>query len=176
MKTFFSLLTLLCLQLSLFSQSTEDEKAIHQLVQTMTEGWTNGDGEQFASVFADQHDFIVWTGYYLRNIGPNENAAAHQEIFDTFYKDTRLYYVVDKIRFIREDIALIHVFGAVSPKSESRPKDPRVLWTGTMEKADGRWKILSFHNLDLEVYQDDGIKAGAPMSPEIMYASWYEAK
>jgi hypothetical protein len=84
-----------------------------------------------------------------------------------------LHYVIDKIKFIREDVALVHVFGALSTKSESRPKDPQVLWTSVLDKTNGTWKISSFHNLDLEVFKDEEIKKGAPMPAEVMYASWY---
>lgn len=176
MKTSFSLLAVL-FSIPLISQSADDEKAIRQVMQTISEGWTNGSGEQYASVFADDHDFIVWTGYYLKNINRQKNAASHQAIFDTFYKGTQMHYVIDKIKFIREDVALVHVLGALSLKTESRPKDPQVLWTSLLEKTNGSWKIISFHNLDLEVFKDEGIKNGAPMPAEVMYASWYnEAK
>ncbi|GJM34910.1 MAG: hypothetical protein DHS20C18_39110 [Saprospiraceae bacterium] len=157
----------------MYAQKTQDEKAIQQVVETMITSWGEGNGEKFASIFADEHDFIVWTGYYIKNSNPTVNARAHQGIFNTIYKDTDLYSTIDKIKFIREDIALIHVLGAVSKKGEGRPTDPEVLWTGILEKKDNTWKIISFHNLDLEVFKDENIKNNAPMPPEVMYASWY---
>lgn len=172
MKTFFSLLAVLCLSFPLFSQTNADEQAIHEVMQTLSEGWTNGSGEQFASVFADEHDFIVWNGLYNRGMNPKENAAGHQQIFDTMYKNTRLHYVVDKVKFIRDDIALAHVFGAVNSKSESRPKDPQVLWTALLEKQRGNWKIISFHNLDLELFENEEMKKSMPPA-EAIYQSWY---
>ena len=159
----------------IFSQTSADEQAIRQVVQTIADAWTAGSGEQFASVFAEQHDFVVWNGYYLKGLSQQQNAEGHQRLFEFVYKDTDHYATVDKIRFLREDLALIHVFAAVVPKGEGRPKDPDVLWSGVLEKKDGLWKILSFHNLDLEVFQDEQTRAQAPMPPEVMYASWYAA-
>lgn len=172
MKTIFSLLAVCCLHLSLFAQNNEDQEAIRQVMQTLSEGWTNGSGEQFASVFANDHDFVVWNGLYSKGMTPGENAKGHQQIFDTMYKGTRLHYLVDKIKFIRDDIALVHVFGAVTPKSESRPKDPQVLWSALLEKQSGTWKILSFHNLDLEIFENEEMQKNFPPA-EVLYKSWY---
>lgn len=170
------ILLILCTQIT-FAQTARDEQAIHDLVQTMADGWTEGSGEKFASVFADEHDFIVWNGLYLKNINPDMNAKSHQGIFNSIYKDTEHYATVDKIRFIREDLALVHVLAAVTKKGEARPEHPDVLWSGLLEKKAGGWKILSFHNLDLEVFQDEQLRQQFPMPPEVVYASWYtEAK
>ncbi|MCO6480705.1 MAG: SgcJ/EcaC family oxidoreductase [Phaeodactylibacter sp.] len=157
----------------LFSQTEADEAAIRGLVQSMADGWTEGSGEKFAAAFADEHDYIVWNGMYFKNFNTQGNAAAHQGLFESVYKDTEHYATVDKVKFIREDIALIHVLAAVVKKGEGRPADPGVLWTGLLEKQEGQWKIISFHNLDLEIFQDEQMRQRAPMPPQVMYASWY---
>lgn len=173
MKTFFAFLIILCFTLPIAAQPDLDEQAIHGLMQTMADAWTDADGQRFASVFADQHDYIVWSGYYLKNIDRTANGNAHQGLFNSVYRNTRLHVAIDKIKFIREDIALVHVLGAVTPKDAPRPDDPQVLWTSLLEKADGAWRIISFHNLDLEVFQDEQVKAAAPVPPQVMYAGWY---
>lgn len=158
---------------TMFAQNSEDQKSIEKLVKTMQQGWDSADGDLFASAFADVHDFIVWNGYYFKNLSRSGNGMAHQNIFDTFYKDTRLYYTIDKMKFIREDVVLIHVLGAVVNKEEERPENPQVLFTGIVEKVNGIWQFVSFHNLDLEIYQDEGIKNQAPIPPSVMYGSWF---
>ena len=161
------------LTLALSAQTTTDEAAIRQVVDKMATSWTAADGEGFASIFADEHDFIVWNGYYFKGMNRRMNAQSHQELFNSMYKNTEHYNTVDKIKFIREDLALIHVFAAVVDKGEGRPKDPQVLWSALLEKQGGSWKILSFHNLDLEVFQNEEMKKAMPMPAEVMYASWY---
>ncbi len=173
MKHLVKLIALLAFSQPLFSQNTADEQAINKLVQTMAEGWTQGSGAKFASVFADEHDYVVWNGLYMKGINPQANAAAHQGIFESVYKDTEHYATVDKVKFIREDIALIHVLAAVSKKGEGRPADPQVLWSGLLEKTNGQWKIIAFHNLDLEIFQDEQMREQSPVPPQAMYASWY---
>ena len=159
--------------LTLTAQTAADEAAIQQLVTKMADSWTAGDGEGFASIFSDNHDFIVWNGYYFKGADRKMNAQSHQRLFDSVYKDTEHFNTIDKIRFVREDLALIHVFAAVVDKGEGRPKDPQVLWSALVEKQDGKWSIISFHNLDLEVFQNEEMRKAMPMPAEVMYASWY---
>lgn len=173
MKILIQLIALFVCTNTLFAQSGPDEAAIRSLVKTMADGWTDGNSQKFASVFADEHDYIVWNGIYMKGMNTQSNAAAHQGLFESVYKDTDHHATVDKIRFIREDLALIHVLAAIVPKGENRPTDPQVLWSGLLEKKDGGWKIISFHNLDLEIFENEQMRRSAPMPPEVMYASWY---
>jgi len=152
----------------------EDEAAIRSVVSTMETGWKEKNGEKFASGFADTHDFIVWTGYYFRNTTKAMTASAHQGLFDGIFKTMDIRLKVDKIKFIRPDVALTHVIGVGYNKGEEVPKDPGVIMTLLMEKKDGKWQIISFHNLDLETFQNEDIKKGMPFPAEVMYAGWYK--
>ncbi|MEZ4950175.1 MAG: SgcJ/EcaC family oxidoreductase [Saprospiraceae bacterium] len=172
MKNLFFLFLMIASN-TLFSQNDADEKAIRNLAETISKGWSVGSGETFASAFEDHHDFIVWNGYYFKDMMVNQNAKAHTSLFEEVYKDTKLFCTVDKVKFISNDVALMHVFAAVS-RDEERPENPQVLWTGIAHKKDGIWKLVSFHNLDLEVFEDDETKKNSPMPPQVMYASWYE--
>ncbi len=173
MKSLIFSLSLLFCTFSLFAQKAQDEQAIRDLVKGMAEAWTTADAKQWASYFADEHDYIVWTGMYLKNIPPAINARSHQMIFETIYKGTQQFNVVDKIKFIREDVALIHVLAALAKQGEERPANPQVLWSGILTKDSGAWKIISFHNLDLEILENEQMAKAAPMPKEVMFASWY---
>jgi uncharacterized protein (TIGR02246 family) len=173
MKKIIFILSITFFTTSIFAQNQKDEKEIRNLIANMQKGWNTGSGETFASSFTEPHDLIVWTGYYIKNNTIQKNAEAHQRIFNTMYKDTQLFYTIDKIKFLSEDIALVHVLGAVDSIGNPRPNDPEVLISIVAQKENGVWKIVSFHNLDLEVFQNEDIKKGAPMTPSVMYASWY---
>jgi len=156
------------------SQTEEDEKAIKEIVASMEEGWMRKDGKKYASGFAETHDFIVWTGYYFRNTTKAMTAAGHQRLFDGIFKTIDIRLKVDKIKFIRPDIALTHVIGVSYTKGQELPKNPGVLMTILLEKKNSTWQIISFHNLDLETFQNEDIKKGMPFPAEVMYASWYK--
>lgn len=157
----------------LSAQPLTDEAAIGQLVQDMAASWTAGDGPAFARHFAEEHDYIVWNGYYMPGMNPRANGAAHQQLFDTAYRNTQMFFTLDKVKFIRPELALIHVLGAMSKQGEPRPEHPAVLWTALLERQAGGWKIISFHNSDLEMFRDEATRQRAPLPAEQMYASWY---
>jgi uncharacterized protein (TIGR02246 family) len=173
MKRIILFFSLLIFTTQVQAQSVTDEQAIRNVIQKLEKGWNNASGETFASVFTDTHDFIVWNGYYFKGQNIEDNTRTHDYIFSSMYKGTQLFLTVDKIRFIREDIALVHVFGSVVGKSETRPKDPQVLISMIVEKTNEDWKISSFHNLDLEVFQNEDMLKGSPVPAAVMYASWY---
>lgn len=158
---------------SLFAQST-DEQAIKTVVSTMESGWTQKSGEKYSSVFADVHDYIVWNGYYFPNMSKQQNAAAHQELFNGVYRTFDIRLKVDKIRYLRPDLALVHVLGGGYTKGEAVPEHPGVLMSMVMEKKDNNWKVLSFHNLDLLAFADKQVAERSPMPLKVMYANWYK--
>jgi hypothetical protein len=64
--------------------------------------------------------------------------------------------------------------GVSYEKGKEVPKDPGVLMSLLLEKKDSKWQILSFHNLDLEAFQDKETGDRSLMPLNIMYASWYK--
>ncbi len=67
-------------------------------------------------------------------------------IFGTIYKGSRVRYSVEKIRFLRPDVAIVFLRqflqfreGGVASDLEARP-------TLIAEKADGSWRIAAMQN------------------------------
>ncbi|MES2776405.1 MAG: SgcJ/EcaC family oxidoreductase [Bacteroidota bacterium] len=156
------------------SQTDTDKKEIVKAVATIEEGWMQKDGKKFASPFAEVHDFIVWNGYYFPNETRAMAAMSHQRLFDGPFKTWDIRLKVDKMKFIRPDIALIHVLGVGYDKGKEVPANPGVLMSLLFEKKDGIWEIIAFHNLDLETFQNEEVKKGMPFPAEVMYANWYK--
>lgn len=155
-------------------QQAGDEEAMRTSISAMEKGWIAKSGEQFAASFADVHDYIVWNGYYFPNMTKAQNAAGHQNLFSGPYRTLDLMLKPDKFKFIRTDLALVHCYGATYEKGTAVPENPTVLMTILFEKKDGVWKIISFHNLDLESFQDKEIADHSPMPVKVMYAGWYK--
>jgi len=151
-----------------------DEQAIQKIVTTMETAWAQKNGELFSSVFAETHDYIVWNGYYFPNMTRQGNAGAHQNLFNGVYKTYDVKFKIDKIKFIRHDLALTHVYGGGFEKGKTPPENPGVFMTMLLEKKDGTWKIISFHNMDLEAFEKKEIADHSPMPLNVMYAGWYK--
>ena len=172
-----SMMTIAFISISFASMgqtTNKEEDLIRNVVKTVESGWMEKSGEKYASSFAEVHDFIVWNGYYFPNSTRQATAAGHQGLFNSVFKNRDIKLKVDKIKFIRTDIALVHILGAMYEKGKTIPENPGVIMTMLMEKKDGAWQIISFQNLDLEGFQDKDIAANSPMPLNIMYAGWYK--
>jgi uncharacterized protein (TIGR02246 family) len=106
-----------------FAQSeaarTEDEKAIRANVKQMETGWNAKSGAEFAKPFAEDADYVVINGFHIK--GRAASAESHQRIFDTIFKNTNLTLAVEQIRFLRPDVAVVHVFGRRKPAQKTDP-------------------------------------------------------
>ncbi|MEO6542201.1 MAG: SgcJ/EcaC family oxidoreductase [Ferruginibacter sp.] len=154
--------------------TNKEEDLIRNTVKTVETGWMEKSGEKYASSFAEVHDFIVWNGYYFPNSTRQATAAGHQGLFNSIFKNLDIKLKVDKIKFVRPDIAMVHILGAMYEKGKAIPENPGVIMTMLMEKIAGTWQIICFQNLDLESFQNKEIADNSPMPLNIMYAGWYK--
>lgn len=157
---------------NLIAQNTNtEEQEVRSIISTLETGWNTKSGETFSSVFAEKHDYIVVNGLYFSNFNPKSNSFAHQGLFNGMYKNVDIKLKVDKVNFIRPDLAMIHALGAGIEKGKPVPADPTIIMTVLAEKQNGEWRIISFHNHNLETFKD---KTNSPMPLNVMYASWYK--
>ena len=147
------------------------EQAITNILNIIQSGWNEKSGEKFASSFFEVHDYIVVNGLYLPALTRQQNARVHQQLFDGPFKSSNIRLKADKISFYRNDLAQVIAIGASYPAGEAVSKDPTVIMTLIIEKKKEGWKIISFHNHELNM---EAIKKGSPIPLEVMYASWYK--
>ena len=119
-----------------------DEAAMRESVKQMETGWNTKSGALFAKPFAEDADYVVINGMYIK--GRETIASAHQRIFDTIYKDTKLALNVKQIRFLRADVAVVHVTGQrTGPATE---QENEAIITLVMTKEKQGWTIAAFQN------------------------------
>ncbi|MGB4845764.1 MAG: SgcJ/EcaC family oxidoreductase [Ferruginibacter sp.] len=123
---------------------TEDKQQIENAVKTLTEAWSNGDAEKFASPFAEDADFTVWFG--LKLSGKKEIAFGHNIIFKEFYANTRWDLKIDKIRFVDQDVALVYCSGAILKEGMESATEPDAVPLLIFNKKDNNWKIIALQN------------------------------
>ncbi len=123
---------------------TSEERALHGMVYQLEAAWNAADSASFAALFADDADFIhILGGYYTGRVAIE---AGHRMIFGTIYKGSSVRYSVEKIRFLRPDVAIIFLRqylrfqeGGAASELEARP-------TIIAEKVDGNWRIAALQN------------------------------
>ena len=119
-----------------------DEAAIRENVKQIESGWNTKSGALLAKPFAEDADYVVINGMYVKGRAIIE--TAHQQIFDTIYKDTKVSLTIKQIRFLRLDVAVVHVDGHREGPTKDLEQDARVTLVMTKEKTG--WIIAAFQN------------------------------
>jgi uncharacterized protein (TIGR02246 family) len=122
-----------------------DEAAMRENVKQLETGWNTKSGAVFAKPFAEDADYVVINGLYIKGRAVIE--TQHQRIFDTIYKDTTLSLTVKQIRFLRPDVAVVHVSGQrVGP---GKDHNQEAMMTLVMTKTKDGWLIAAFQNTQI---------------------------
>jgi uncharacterized protein (TIGR02246 family) len=123
-----------------------DEKAISTLLDKLAGSWADGDGESYGSVFTEDANYIEAPGNWVT--GRKTIAERHQQIFDTFFKNTRIdgkYKTI--LRPVTQDVVLVHGQGTVLfPGESDKDASPNGIMTMCIVKRNGQWQIASFQN------------------------------
>jgi len=122
-----------------------DEAALRENVKTLENGWNTKSGALFAKPFAEDADYVVINGMYIK--GRETIASAHQRIFDTIYKDTKLALNVKQVRFLRPDVAVVHVTGQRTGVGQEQVQEAIITLIMTKEKQG--WTIAAFQNTSI---------------------------
>ena len=119
-----------------------DEAAMRESVKQLETGWNTKSGAVFAKPFAEDADYVVINGMYFKGRAAIE--TAHEGIFDTIFKDTKINLTVKQIRFLRPDVAVIHVNGHRDGPTKELTGD--AILTLVMTKEQQGWTIAAFQN------------------------------
>lgn len=123
---------------------TSEERALHRLVYQLESAWNAGDGDAFAGLFAEDADFIhILGGYYT---GRAAIHAGHRMIFGTIYKGSTVHYSVEKIRFLRPDVALVFLRQHLQFAEDGVARELDARPTLVAEKLDDNWCVVALQN------------------------------
>ena len=127
------------------NDKSTDEKALHDLFQKMQDGWNRGDGQAFSASFTEDADYIVVNGTYLK--GRQAITAAHQQLFEARFQGSRLEGFLKHIRFLSDDIALVHMHGRPQIPGQAVPAPEQYsIQTLIGIRQDDGWRVTAFQN------------------------------
>ena len=144
-------LMLVCIQMSeaQTSQNTgADETAIRQVVKLVENGWNTHDGKAFAAPFATDADYVVVNGTTIK--GREAIEKGHTAIFTTFYKDSHNVSTVKSIRFLRPDVAVVHIEWNLEFRAGGETRKGHAMNTMVMTKDGDKWSIAAFQNTPIQ--------------------------
>ena len=125
-------------------KSNSDEAALRQMVQQIQDGWNAHDGKAFAAPFAADADYVVVNGLKIK--GKDTIEKGHTRIFATVYKDSHNVATVKGVRFLRADVAVVHVEWNLEVRTDGKLETGHTINTMVMTKEGGKWSIAAFHN------------------------------
>ncbi|BDT92170.1 MULTISPECIES: SgcJ/EcaC family oxidoreductase [Nocardia] len=119
--------------------TTTDTAAIRALLERSREAWNAGDGAAYGACFTADATDVTYVGTVYR--GGAEIGRAHQALFDSFLKGTRLTLDILDIRYYGMDTAVVVTRGESSKRA---PKKLGKLATYTVVRdTDGQWRIAA---------------------------------
>ncbi|MGA2904991.1 MAG: SgcJ/EcaC family oxidoreductase [Candidatus Korobacteraceae bacterium] len=123
---------------------TSEERALHGMVYHLEAAWNAADSVAFATFFAEDADFIhILGGYYA---GRAAIEAGNRMILGTIYKGSTIRLSVEKIRFLRPDVALVFLRQYLQFFDNGQPREFDARPTLVAENADGNWHIVAMQN------------------------------
>lgn len=128
-----------------------DEAAIRENVRLMQEGWNAKSGAVFAKAFAGDADYVVINGMQIK--GKEKIGSGHDEIFATIFKDSVLSLSVKQLRFLRDDVAVVHVSGHHKIGQGPTARESDAVMTMVMTKENGKWTIAAFQNTQVATHK-----------------------
>ena len=122
---------------------SEDEVMIRANVEQMAKGWNTKSSLEFAKPFAANADYVVNNGMHIKNFP--SNVSGLQRLFETVEKNTTVTYTVEQIRFLRPDVAVVHIVGDMKDQGDTTQSGKGRI-TLVMTKEKGKWMIATFQN------------------------------
>ncbi|MGH7922803.1 MAG: SgcJ/EcaC family oxidoreductase [Candidatus Dormibacteraceae bacterium] len=123
-----------------------DQADLDVLFASMADAWSRGDGKAYGDLFTPHAHYVNAPGQ--RVVGAENIGRTHQQIFDSFFRGTRLGSGYPReLEPVAPGVVLIHASGAVLFTGEQEQNvAPNGLMTMLLVKRDDRWLIDSFTN------------------------------
>lgn len=123
----------------------EDMAVLRSLLERLADCWTRGDGAGYGAMFTEDADYVVFDGSHLK--GREAIADSHQKLFDSILKGSELIGGITDIRFLSDDVVLLHSVGAVRLRwQKEAPKGRDSIQTMVAVRDGNAWRITAFQN------------------------------
>jgi len=143
----------------------DETSAIETILDAQQTAWCEGDATEFSRAVAPDIVFTNVVGLFM--VGREGFEAQHGHIFATFYKGSILRQSVERIAFVRPDIAIVNTltrvtgFGALPPAIPSAGGVLTTRLEQVMSRTDDGWRVVSFHNVVVHALAKTAAPAGS---------------
>jgi uncharacterized protein (TIGR02246 family) len=124
---------------------TTEESPLREIVEKLETAWNSYDSVAWAALFAEDADFIHILGGHFHGRAAIEQG--HRTIFDTIYKGSRNKFIVEKVRSVRPDVAIVfiraHLLWYLNGAEQEIDARPTLV---VQKKENSQWEIVAFQN------------------------------
>ncbi len=135
-----------------------DEHGVRAAIARAEKAWNAADAVTFAGCMAEDVDVVGLLGE--RYQGRDVVELGHRHIFETIYKDSRVVYTIEQLRFLRAEVAVVilhqkmrsrlpaHLVSSTARQQHisGEMHDSEARATVTLVRDGRSWLIASFHN------------------------------
>ena len=133
------------------SRARNDEDSIRAVMAATTDAFSRHDAKAWVKFCTPDAQLVTVRGESMKGIAEIEKGLA--SIFQTRGRNVTLKTLELVVRFIRPDVALVHVTnelsGLISPEGQTLPAHQE-LSIRVLVKDQGVWRITAFHNTILQ--------------------------
>jgi uncharacterized protein (TIGR02246 family) len=124
----------------------ETQEISENILKTLENAWNNANGTEFSKPFAEVSEFVTIRGELHKNSTTQYIAEAHQGLFISIYKDSKVDYQLLQSMYINEQTILVNAQTELdAPVGPLAGKNSSTV-TLILTKSGNDWKIRSFHN------------------------------
>src|SRR3954454_1790642 len=116
---------------------------LENIVDQLQAAWNAMDGSAFAAAFADDADFVNIRGEHFR--GRTAIAQGHAAIFRTVYSGSTSQMIIEGLRLLRAEVALVHVHSLLDTPAGPLAGRQGARFSLVLTKEDGGWEIAALH-------------------------------
>jgi uncharacterized protein (TIGR02246 family) len=116
------------------------------ILKTLESAWNKASGIDYAKPFADTCEFVDIRGTLHKNSAPAYIGQAHQGIFNSIYKDSKVEYQLTQAITIDQDAILVNASSILEAPAGPLAGTNSSTITLLLLKKGSEWKIRAFHN------------------------------
>ncbi|CAN5222848.1 hypothetical protein BH11BAC6_BH11BAC6_13740 [soil metagenome] len=122
-----------------------DERKIRQLFENLKNAWAAKDTDAFNAYFTNNSDFVNPQGIHVKKV--HSKKADYKNLQKEMKNNEHLYIDIKNIRFINNDMAVVHAETAKLDEWQRDLSACRLSYSTTvLVKENKEWKITSIHN------------------------------
>lgn len=145
-------------------EQADDEKAIREMNATIEEAWNKHDASAMDQPFVEDCDFVNVFGEWIS--GRDKLVKTHAALFAGPFRESYKRFTVEKIRFVRPDVAVVHVRGrSIDRDGKLLEGDKGTIALLVMVKERGRWRITALHNTEVRPLPEALKPGSGPREP-----------